>query len=82
MSIFPNKPILNTSNYSYGSNLIIIECSGTKFEDHTTQNCLERHQDMYHAKTLNIRWSVSGNIHTLLENCILMESTDATIFIL
>ena len=40
--------------------------SGNQVEYHTTQNCLEFHQDADHARILNRRRSVSGIIHTLL----------------
>ena len=48
-------------------------------EDHTTQNCLEFHQDADHAIILNRRWSVSGIIYTLLGvsvSCKLQIHTD------
>ena len=40
--------------------------SGDQVEDHMTQNCLECHQDADHDIIINIRWSVSGIIHTLI----------------
>ena len=62
----PHKPIFYPS-YSYdGSNVISITWSGNQVEDHITQNCLEYHQDAYHAIILNRRRSVLGIIHTLL----------------
>ena len=62
----PHKPIFHPS-YSYdGSNLIRLTWRGNQLEYHTTQNCLEFHQDVDHARILNRRLSVSGIIHTLL----------------
>ena len=40
--------------------------SGNQVEYHTTQNCLECHQDADHDIIINIRWSVSGIIHNLI----------------
>ena len=40
--------------------------SGDHVEDYKTHNCLECHQDVDHAQILNIQWSVSGIIHTLI----------------
>ena len=49
-----------------GSNVIRLTCSGNQVEEHTTQNCLECHQDADHARILNRRRTVSDIIHTLL----------------
>ena len=62
----PHKPIFYPSNSYDESNVIRIAWSGNQVEDHTTQNCLECHQDADHTKILNIRRSVSVIIHTLL----------------
>ena len=62
----PHKPIFYPSESYYGSNVIRLTCSGNQVEDHTTQNCLEFHQDADYARILNIIRSVSGIIHTLL----------------
>ena len=66
MASHSHKTIFYPSNYYYGSTVIRLTCSGYQVEDHTTQNCLECHQDIDHARILNIRRSVSGIIHTLL----------------
>ena len=44
----------------------MLKWSGNQVEDHTTQKCLECHQDAYHARIINRRISVSGIINTLL----------------
>ena len=62
----PHKPILYTFNYYDGSYFIRLTWSGNQIEDHTTQNCLECHQDADHVRTINRRRSVSGILHTLL----------------
>ena len=62
----PHKPIFYPSNYYYGSNVIRLTCSENQVEYHRTQNCLECHQDVYHARTINRRRSIFGIIHTLL----------------
>ena len=36
----PHKPIFNPYNSYYGSNFIILTCSGNQVEYHTTHNCL------------------------------------------
>ena len=61
-----HKPIFYTSNSYDGSNFIRITWSGNQVEDHTTQNCLECHQNSDHDRIINKRGSVSGIIHTLL----------------
>ena len=66
LAIHPNKLIFYTSNSYNGSNFIRITWSGNQFEDHTTQNCLECHQNSDHDRIINKRGSVSGIIHTLL----------------
>ena len=66
MASHPHKPIFYPSNSYYGSNVIRLTWSGNQVEDHTTQNCLECHQDADHPIILNRRRSVSGIIHTLL----------------
>ena len=62
----PHKPIFYLSNYYYGSNIISLTCSENQVEDHTTQNCLECHQDVHHARIINIRLSVLGIINNLI----------------
>ena len=62
----PHKPIFYPSNSYDGSNVIRLTWSGNQVEYHTTQNCLEYHQDADHDRILNRRRSVSGIIHTLL----------------
>ena len=62
----PPKPIFYPSNYYDGSNVIRLTWSGNQVGYHTTQNCLEFHQDADHAIILNRRRSVSGIIRTLL----------------
>ena len=62
----PHKPIFYPSNSYDVSNLIKLTWSRNKFEDHTTHNYLEFHQDADHARIINIRRSVSGIIYTLL----------------
>ena len=62
----PHKPIFYSSNSYDGSNVIRLTWSGNQVEDHTTQNCLECHQDADHVRILNRRRSVSGIINTLL----------------
>ena len=66
MANHPHKTIFYPPSYYYGSNVIRITWSGNQVEEHTTQNCLECHQDAYRAIILNIRRSVSVIIHTLL----------------
>ena len=63
---YPHKPIFYLSKSYYGSNFIRLTRSGNKVEDHTTNNCLEFHQDADHAIIINRRGSFSGIIHTLL----------------
>ena len=62
----PHKPIFYSFGSYYGSNVIRITWSGNKVENHTTQNCLEFHQDADHARILKKRRSVLGIIYTLL----------------
>ena len=62
----PHKPIFYHFNHYIRSNTIRLTWSGNQVEDYTTQNCLEFHQDAYHAIIINIRRSVSGIIHTLI----------------
>ena len=62
----PHKTIFYTSNYYDGSNFIRLTWSGNQVEYHKAQNCFECHQDVGHARIINIRRSVSGIIHTLL----------------
>ena len=50
---YPHKPIFNSSNSYYESNVIRFTWSGNQVEDYTNQNFLEGHQDVYHAITLN-----------------------------
>ena len=66
LSSQPHIPIFYPSNYYDESNVIRLTCSGNQFEDNTTQNYLEFHQDADHAIILNIRWSVLVITHTLL----------------
>ena len=66
MAIHQHKPIFYPSNSYDGSNVIRITWSGNKVEHHTTQNCVECHQDADHARIINRRWSFSGIINTLL----------------
>ena len=46
--------------------IIRLTWSGNQLKYYTTHNCLEQHQDYYHAIIINIIWSVSDIIHTLL----------------
>ena len=62
----PYKPFFYPSNSYYGSNLIILAWIGYKFEDYTTQNCLEFNQDADHARIIDRRPSVSGIICILV----------------
>ena len=62
----PRKPIFYPSNYYDGSHIIRLTWSGNQVGDHTTQNCLKYHQDVDHARIINIRRSVSGIIHTII----------------
>ena len=62
----PHKRIFYFSYYYDGSNAISIVWSGNQVEDYTTHNFLDSHQDVHHDRIINIRWSVSGIIHTLL----------------
>ena len=62
----PHKTIFYPSNYYHGSNAIRLTWSGNQVEYHTTQNCLECHQDADHTRIINRRRSFSGIIHTLL----------------
>ena len=62
----PHKPIFYPSDSYDWSNVIRLTWSGNQVEDHITQNCLEYHQDAYHAIILNSRLSVLGIIYTLL----------------
>ena len=64
--IHPHKTVFYPSTYHDGSNVIRLTWIGAKFEDNTTHNFLECHQDADHARILNIRRSVLGIIHTLL----------------
>ena len=61
-----HKPIFYPSNYYDVSNVIRLTWNGNQVEDYIIQNCLECHQDAYHAIIINRRRSVSGIIHTLL----------------
>ena len=62
----PHKPILYPFNSYNGSNFIRLTWSGIQVEDHTTQNCLECHQDADHARFIIKRRSVLGIIYTVL----------------
>ena len=62
----PHKPIFYPYNYYDGSNFIRLTWSGNQVEYHTTQNCLECHQDADHDRIINKRRSVSGIMHTLI----------------
>ena len=66
LSSHPHKPIFYPSNSYDGSNFIWVTWSGNQVEYHTTQNCLECHQDADHARIIDRRRPVSGIIHTLL----------------
>ena len=61
----PHKHIFYLSNFYDGSNVIRLTRGGNKVEDHTSYSFLECHQDEYHTRILNRRWSVMGMIHTL-----------------
>ena len=61
-----HKPTFYLSNYYDESNSIRIIFSGNQVKDYITQNCLEYHQNADSASIINIRWSVSGIIHTLI----------------
>ena len=74
----PHKPIFYPSNYYDGSNVIIITWSGNQFEDYTTNNCFECHQDDDHAIILKRRRSVSGILYTLLGVFCLLKSKYST----
>ena len=50
-----HKPTFYPSKYYDGSNFIRLTLSGNQVENHTTQNCLECHQDADHARILNRR---------------------------
>ena len=62
----PHKPIFYPSHSYDESNVIRLTWSGNQVEYHTTQNCLQYHQDTDHYRILNRRRSVSGIIHTIL----------------
>ena len=62
----PHKLIFHPYNSYYGLNVTRLTCIGNKVKDYTTQNCLECHQDAYHARITKKVQSVSGNIHTVL----------------
>ena len=59
-------------------------------EEHTTHNALEFHQYSDHARNINIRQSVSGILHTLIDIYVLFkvhiqpaisyDSTDGNIY--
>ena len=66
MANHTHKPIFYPSHYYDGSNFIIITCSGNQVEYYKTYNCLEFHQDAYHARIINRRRSVLGIIHALI----------------
>ena len=66
LAIHPLKSIFYHSNYYDGSNVIRLTQSVNKVEDHTTQNCLECHQDADHARILSKRGSVLDIINILL----------------
>ena len=57
MDIHPHKPIFYPSHSYDGSNVVRLSWSGNQVEDHTTQNCLEYHQDADHDRILNRRRS-------------------------
>ena len=67
MSSHPYKPILYPSNSYDGSNFIRLTYRGNKVEDYTNHNSLEFHQYAEHAIIINIRHSVSGILHDLLD---------------
>ena len=62
LDIHPHKPIFYPYNYYDGSNVISITWSGNKVEDHTTHNCLECHQDIYHYHIMELvnEWFPTG----------------------
>ena len=61
-----HKPISHPYNYYFVSNVNRLTYSGTQVEFYRTQNFQECHKDVDHVRIINIRRSVSGNIHTLL----------------
>ena len=62
----PHKHIFYPSNYYDGSNAIRLTWFLNQVEYHTTQICLECHQDAYHTRILNRRRSVLGIIYDLI----------------
>ena len=62
----PHKPIFYPFNYYDGSNFIRFTWRGHQVEDYKTQNCLECHQDADQSIIINIIFSVSGILHTLI----------------
>ena len=62
----PHKPIFYPSNSYDGSNVTRLTWSGNQVEDHTTQNCLECHQDADRAIILIRKRLVLGIINSLL----------------
>ena len=60
LDILPHKPIFYHSNFYDKSNMIGLTWSGNKFEDYTTQYCLDLHQRADHAML------VLDIIHTIL----------------
>ena len=66
MAGHPHKPIFYPYNYYDLSILIRLKWSGNQVEDYTYQNCLKCNQCEDLAIILNIIWSVSGIIYTLL----------------
>ena len=66
MASHPRKPIFYPSNYYYGSNVVRLTWSRNQVEEYMTQNFLEFHQYVDHARIINRRRSVSVIIHTPL----------------
>ena len=62
----PHKTMFYPSDYYDDSNAIRLTWSGNQVEERTTQHFIQQHQDADHYRILNIKRSVSGNIHTIL----------------
>ena len=69
----PHKPIFYPYNYYEGYNVTIITWIVYQVEAYNTQNYLQCHQDVYHARNLNRKLSISVIIHTLLGVAVLWK---------
>ena len=69
----PRKIIFHSYNSYDGSNIIILTWRGNKVEEYTTKNSLECHKCVDWSILINRRRSVSGIIHTLIDDAVCLK---------